>query len=225
MDGSTPRIFVGTMEYAPPEQWGGQIVEASDLYALGGTLFYMIAGRHAFKKDRRDAIAYMNAHIREPVPDLLALKPGLPPELNRLFQRMMAKDHQDRGEATELLKEFQRLRPGETAAASTAVSTSGSLNPGQTKPSTLSGRGSARPTEAKQSQRDLVATSELRLQNPVSRMVDRVLSLLEGIFIPGHLQDAHGDELAFLERSLALLRRPLVLTILAVLVIIVILCR
>lgn len=37
--------FVGTLGYMPPEQFRGQVVPASDLYALGATLVYLLTGR------------------------------------------------------------------------------------------------------------------------------------------------------------------------------------
>ncbi len=39
------RTVVGTYGYMPPEQFGGQSVPASDLYALGSTLIYLATGQ------------------------------------------------------------------------------------------------------------------------------------------------------------------------------------
>jgi serine/threonine protein kinase len=44
-EGAT-RTVVGTYGYMPPEQFGGRTVPASDLYALGATLIYMVTGSH-----------------------------------------------------------------------------------------------------------------------------------------------------------------------------------
>src|SRR5205085_2378301 len=57
-DGTPRRTFVGTPEYAPPDQWTGGVVAASDRYSLGGTLFYMVTGRFPYQKGRRDPPAY-----------------------------------------------------------------------------------------------------------------------------------------------------------------------
>ncbi len=43
--GSTITV-VGTYGYMPPEQFGGRTVPASDLYALGATLIYLVTGQH-----------------------------------------------------------------------------------------------------------------------------------------------------------------------------------
>jgi eukaryotic-like serine/threonine-protein kinase len=222
LDGSAPRVFVGTMEYASPEQWNGEIVVASDIYALGGTLFYMLTGRHAFKKERRNPSTFMNAHLREPVPNLFAFNLAVPPELNRLFQQMMAKDPNERGTATQLLEEFQQLRPRNAAIASAPQPTSATSNRGRPKSTSVE---PARSTDIVQPNRPIFAASEMRIQNPFSRIADRLLSFLERIFIPGHLRIAHETDAAILERLFALLRRPLVLAILAIILAILVLSR
>jgi serine/threonine protein kinase len=207
------RVFVGTMEYASPEQWTGKIVVASDLYALGGTLFYMLTGRHAFKKERRDPIAFMNSHLREEVPDILQFNQTVPPELNQLFRQMMDKDPNKRGTATELLDTFQRLRPREAPAAYSTPAVSGTFNPARSKSTTVD---PANPTEVVHTRRNSTTTNRTKVQNPIVRASEGLLSILERIFIPGHLRASHGTELGPLERSIALLRRPLVLVLLVV---------
>src|SRR6185312_5806002 len=100
---------VGTREYAPSEQWAGEAVPASDLYALGGTLCYLLTGRPPFVIEGRDPFAFMDAHAREPAPDLREYNPDVPVGLDRLYQRMMEKDPALRGTAAELADEFDRL--------------------------------------------------------------------------------------------------------------------
>src|SRR5262249_50595956 len=84
--------FIGTVEYAPPEQWTSKAVAASDLYALGGTLYYMLAGRTPFQKERRDIAAYRESHLRDKVPDVRRTDPDIPVGVSQLIRRMMAKD-------------------------------------------------------------------------------------------------------------------------------------
>jgi serine/threonine protein kinase len=212
---------VGTVEYAPPEQWVGQIVVASDIYALGGTLFYMLTGRHVFKKEKRDHIAFMHSHLRESVPDLLAFNPAVPPEIKRLFERMMAKDHKARGTASELLEEFQQLLPREVTVASPPQPSSSTFKPGRVKSAAVA---TSPPMEIEQPDQPLDASPEMKIQNPVARLVDGVLSLLERIFIPGHLRISYDTDIAIFERMIALLRRPLVLAIIAIILVILIVC-
>ncbi|MBD1846238.1 serine/threonine protein kinase [Cyanobacteria bacterium FACHB-63] len=48
------RTIVGTYGYMPPEQFGGQTVPASDLYALGATLIYLATGQHPDQLPQRE---------------------------------------------------------------------------------------------------------------------------------------------------------------------------
>ena len=212
MRGTNRRVFVGTMEYAAPEQWAGEMVVGSDLYALGGTLFYILACRHAFQKDRREPGSFMNAHLHDEVPDLLAINPNIPPELNRLIRQMMAKDHTERGTAAELLKEFKRLMPRESGVSAATPPPPAPLS-GQAKPKTTDAK---HAQEVKQLKSSLVAPPEANTLNPMARVADQILTVLERIFIPGHLLTPFGATIGIPERVLALLRRPLVIAILAV---------
>jgi serine/threonine protein kinase len=207
------------MEYASPEQWTGKIVVTSDLYALGGTLFFMLTGRHAFKKEKRDPIAFMNAHLREEVPDILAFNQSVPPELNQLFHQMMEKDPNKRGTATELLEAFRQLRPREASSGYAPSPVSGSFNPSRAKSTTVD---PTHPTEVVHNKRPIVPKDKTKVQNPLVRASEGLLSLLERVFIPGHLRASPATELGLLERSIALLRRPLMLVILVVILFILI---
>ncbi|MEG5066978.1 serine/threonine-protein kinase [Microcoleus sp. B3-A4] len=51
--GSTVTV-VGTYGYMPPEQFGGRAVPASDLYGLGATLIYLVAGVHPAELPQED---------------------------------------------------------------------------------------------------------------------------------------------------------------------------
>ena len=106
----TKRVFVGTREYAAPEQWDERIVPESDVYALGGTLFYALTGRPPFQIEGRDAVAYMRAHAEAPVPDPREHNPKVPEPLARLVRQMLAKGTTTRGTAAELLEAFEGLQ-------------------------------------------------------------------------------------------------------------------
>lgn len=219
LSSSSRRVFVGTMEYAAPEQWSGEIVFASDLYALGGTLFYVLTGRHPYQKEKRDPIAYMNAHLKEAVPNILTFNSAVPPELNRLFQKMMAKNHKERGTAAELLEEFQRLHPREGDATASVSSPPPIFNPGRSKSTSVEPTHS---TDIVQIKKPVAVSSQMNAPNPILRVADRLLSFFERIFIPSHLRHPPEADLAIPERLTVLLRRPLVLAILAIMLIILI---
>jgi serine/threonine protein kinase len=46
---------VGTYGYMPPEQFGGRVTPASDLYSLGATLIYLVTGLHPTELPQKDS--------------------------------------------------------------------------------------------------------------------------------------------------------------------------
>ena len=138
---------------------------ASDIYALGGTLFFMLAGRPAFKKDRRDPVAYMKAHLNEEPPDILDFNAAVPPELNRIYRRMMSKNFTERGTAAELLVEFEQLRPREAVAAAPPTPPP-SFNPARTKSTDVEAPPS---TQVVPVRRPASTIPDVKIQNPIVR--------------------------------------------------------
>ncbi len=83
--------LMGTPGYMAPEQASGKKVDArADIYALGMTMFEMLAGGPAFTSD--DPIALVVMNIQNPLPDLRVFAPGTPEELVQLVEMMVAKD-------------------------------------------------------------------------------------------------------------------------------------
>lgn len=62
VQGST-RTIVGTYGYMPPEQFGGRTSPASDLYALGATLIYVVTGQHPDQLPQQDMRIAFEAHV------------------------------------------------------------------------------------------------------------------------------------------------------------------
>ena len=88
--------IVGTPSYMSPEQWqGGQKPDwRVDLYALGVLLFEMLTGNQPYQSHTPSQ--QMCNHIMEPVPDVLALNPELPPRAQDVINKAMAKEREDR---------------------------------------------------------------------------------------------------------------------------------
>ena len=85
---------VGTPQYMSPEQFRGGPVDArTDLYAVGVTLFVMLAGRVPF--DGGTAEIGMKQVYEQP-PDLRTLRPELPAPLAAAVMRALAKNPDDR---------------------------------------------------------------------------------------------------------------------------------
>src|SRR3954453_4896891 len=83
--------WVGTIDYASPEQIKGRPVDARcDVYALGCVLFTSLTGRLPFERD--EDVAKLYAHVSEPPPAASSVVDGVPPEVDRVISRAMAKD-------------------------------------------------------------------------------------------------------------------------------------
>jgi serine/threonine protein kinase len=88
-------LFVGTIDYAAPEQIKGWPVDArADVYALGCVLFEMIAGQPPFRRENEYATMY--AHTSEPPPALSSVAAGVSPELDAAVNRALAKEPENR---------------------------------------------------------------------------------------------------------------------------------
>jgi predicted Ser/Thr protein kinase len=100
-------VFVGTVDYASPEQIEGLTVDArADVYALGCVLFECLAGRAPF--GRESEVAVMHAHLAEPPPSLHEARPDLPRSLDRVIGIAMSKSADDRyGSCEELMTAVQ----------------------------------------------------------------------------------------------------------------------
>jgi serine/threonine-protein kinase len=83
---------MGTPTYMSPEQCrgAGLVDQRSDVYALGCLLFTLIAGRPPFEAEGIGDIIAM--HLREPPRQLSQVVPGVPPEIDQLVLRCLAKD-------------------------------------------------------------------------------------------------------------------------------------
>jgi serine/threonine-protein kinase len=87
--------FLGTADYAAPEQIEGRTVDnRTDVYSLGCVLFTCLTGSAPY--DRTSEIAVMHAHLAEPPPSLAEHRPGLPRPLDAVIQQAMAKRMEDR---------------------------------------------------------------------------------------------------------------------------------
>jgi tRNA A-37 threonylcarbamoyl transferase component Bud32 len=84
--------LLGTPAYMAPEQVSGarDVDARTDIYAAGAVLFHAVTGRAPFAGATMFDI--MRAHVEEPPPSPRALRPGLPPSLERVILTALAKD-------------------------------------------------------------------------------------------------------------------------------------
>ena len=93
-------MLAGTVYYMSPEQIKGQeLSTASDIYALGITLFQMITGQIPYKSDSEYEV--MRAHVTSPVPTPSSINHDIPRDFDDLIIRAMAKEPRDRFSTSE----------------------------------------------------------------------------------------------------------------------------
>ena len=87
--------LLGTPHYMAPEQWTGLTTDPrTDVYAMGATLFQLLAGRPPFAAQTRDAL--LAQHCNEPVPSLRQLNAAVSEGVIRVVEKALAKAPQDR---------------------------------------------------------------------------------------------------------------------------------
>jgi eukaryotic-like serine/threonine-protein kinase len=82
---------VGTAAYMAPEQARGEKVDGrADLYALGGTAYFLLTGRPPF--EGRSGVEVLAAHQHKDPTPLTVHRPEVPPELDRVVRRCLEKE-------------------------------------------------------------------------------------------------------------------------------------
>src|SRR4051794_131101 len=111
--------IMGTAQYLSPEQAQGLAVdERSDLYSVGVVLYELLTGRVPFEGDSAVSIALKQV-AESPTPPR-ALNPAVPPELEAVVLRALAKDPAQRfQDADEFITALDRVR-GHLAAGGDA---------------------------------------------------------------------------------------------------------
>lgn len=87
--------FTATLTYASPEQLtGAQLDGRSDQYSLACSLFWLFTGAGPFAAGNPAAV--IRGHLQEPPPPLSSVRPGLPPGLDAVLIKAMAKRPEER---------------------------------------------------------------------------------------------------------------------------------
>jgi uncharacterized RDD family membrane protein YckC len=108
--------FMGTPQFAAPEQLrASEVDERADIYALGGTLFYLLSGRAPFVGHAAQVIASIAS---DPPPNIRQLVDSVPQDLARAIQQALEKDPSKRQQ--NLLELRNVLLPFSTRGASKA---------------------------------------------------------------------------------------------------------
>ena len=110
---TNPLALVGTMAYMSPEQARGNPAGApSDIFALGVTLYEMLARRRPWVAPTMPAV--LAAILLEDAMPLSRLNPSVPSGLEKLVHRMIAKDPVLRPTASEVEQALAALAAGDS---------------------------------------------------------------------------------------------------------------
>jgi tetratricopeptide (TPR) repeat protein/tRNA A-37 threonylcarbamoyl transferase component Bud32 len=114
----TKDMMVGTPQYISPEQAKGvsDLDARTDIYSLTVVLFEMLTGRAPFSADTPYAI--IHDHIFSPLPLPRSINPNIPPQVEQVLLKGLAKERDDRfASVKEMLEAIERaVKQADTVA-------------------------------------------------------------------------------------------------------------
>jgi serine/threonine protein kinase len=124
-------IFLGTPDYVSPEQAEDSRTAdiRSDIYSLGGTLYYLLTGAVPFPGN--SVVAKLRRQMTEPPPSAAVLRPDVSPDLDAFVRRMMARNPAERPQTpAEVVDALTVIMQAGLFAAASSSSSPGVLSLG-----------------------------------------------------------------------------------------------
>ncbi len=112
--------FLGTPDYAAPEQISGRSVDGrADQYALACVAYTLLSGSLPFEREEPMAVLY--AHLFAPPPRVTSMRPDLPTAVDQALARALSKAPEDRygscGAFADALREALGVEPYDSSGA------------------------------------------------------------------------------------------------------------
>jgi serine/threonine-protein kinase len=212
--------FLGTPDYASPEQISGGTVDGrADQYALGCVAYTLLSGSVLFTREMPMAVLY--AHVSAPPPPVTAARPELPAAVNDVLARALAKDPEDRygscGAFADALREALGLdsydsssgpwpATGQTRLVTPAsrAATAPLTVPGESPATVLSASGTPDPAPAATGTWTAVVAADRTYYNSVQAVSDSDAgSIVFPAFVPERRYQLTGTEVRIGRRSVS----------------------
>ena len=103
-------VMMGTPNYMAPEQiTSGDVTAGTDIFSVGAVLYELLTNKKPFAADTLHRVLFRI--VSDPPPDLLTTDPDLPPALDRVIKKALAKDVAQRyASATEMANDVSAVR-------------------------------------------------------------------------------------------------------------------
>ncbi|SCF22129.1 serine/threonine-protein kinase [Micromonospora saelicesensis] len=139
--------LLGTPAYLAPERLeAGEVLPASDVYALGLLLHRVLTGRLPWPAKAQSGMLRAHTHVE---PDPLPPIDGVPPEVHRLYRWCLAGDPADRPSAADAARILLAAASG-TAPEAAAVAAASAADVAATGPESTGAETRAAPTGTEQ---------------------------------------------------------------------------
>lgn len=178
---------MGTVDYMPPEQAADvrRADHRADIYSLGCTLFYLLAGRPVFPGE--SLVEKLLAHKQQSPPSLRQYRADVPGDLDALFRRMLAKRPEDRPQS--MAQVIAALRPFEKLESSGQPPTKGqpaALTPTVTQAAAVATRPPAPPptplSPAEKRKQALRQVKQAQMEQRMRQMWEETVKAVEADF-------------------------------------------